>query len=278
MGTDLLRSNAMKSRRKVSRTSHPRHASESRRRLSDVRLVGGSSTPRRIDQSHASGNSQAAGTSQLVANSASSGTGSVSMWIRELQEVADQRAANQLYRRYFSRLVTKLRARINRQVNAINDSEDAAQYVMAEVLRKLEKGKYPNLTDRESLWNLMLDIGDKRARKVWRYATAKRRDVRRQVDPVANAIDGDTQPLYFDPEGPGVTPGMEVEIQDIIQYLFDHMCDKEHSDLLVWELEGYAPGEIKSKLEEKLGRKITPRTFRRWRAEMKASLQSKFDE
>ncbi len=179
-----------------------------------------------------------------------------------LRDHSDQRAASFLYHRYFKQLVERLKHRINRQVRAVSDSEDTAQFVLAEVLTKLEKGRYPGLEDRNSLWALMITIGDQRTRQVWRDSTAGKRDVRRTMGLGS----------------PRVAPGLEAEVEDMIEYLCKRLKHKEYRKLLVWELQGYSPREIKQLLEDELGKAVADTTLRRWRRSMRDELRAAYPD
>lgn len=203
--------------------------------------------------------------------------GSISVLIDMLRNQADQDAAHNLYHRYFDQLVAKLRGRINRKVQAIADSEDAAQFAMSEVLSKIIQGRYPDLADRQSLWALMVHIGDRRTRQVWRDETAGVRDVQR-LQALPTSTQSGNGLVAFDPNCDSIPPEMLVEVEDMVVYLSQRLSKKEYYDILIWELQGYTPSEIKALLEEKLQRRVFESSLRRWRQLMRHELQASYPE
>jgi len=215
---------------------------------------------------------------ELSRPATASAAGSISVLIQRLREQADQDAAHDLYKKYFDQLVSKLRSRINRRVQAVTDSEDVAQFALAEVLGKIVDGWYPDLGDRNSLWALMVHIGDARTKQVWRDATAGKRDVRREYDPLALPQSDAMRPDAFDPESDSISPEMLVEIQDILAYLSDRLSKKEYRDMLTLELQGHSPADIKRLLEDKLKRSVTESSLRRWRRLMREELRAHYPD
>ena len=207
----------------------------------------------------------------------SESTGSISLLIKKLRTDADQEAAHDIYVKYFDQLVIRLRHRINRKVHSIGDSEDAAQFALAEVLNNILEGRYPDLANREGLWALMVHIGDMRTKQVWRMATADRRDVRR-LKPLNStpAQDSEVTPALFDPDCDSIPVPMLVEVEDMVGYLIQRFSKTEYKDILSWELQGYTAPEIKEKLEQQLQRHVADSSLRRWRRLMRAELRANY--
>lgn len=113
---------------------------------------------------------------------------SVSLWIAAAR-LGDQAASQALFERYFQRLVQLSQARVGRQ-NRTEDEEDAAIVGMFQFLSGLVEGKFPNVTDRNSLWPLLMDITIKASLKQLRkQGTKKRNDL---------AIRGES--VFLDPD------------------------------------------------------------------------------
>lgn len=203
-------------------------------------------------------------------------TGSISLLIRKLRVGADQDAARDLYVKFFDQLVAKLRGRVNRKVQAVGDSEEAAQFSLAKVLNNIIEGRYPDLSNRESLWALMVHIGDLRTKQVWRAATADRRDVRRQQPHASSSEKSDFTPATFDPDSDSIPPSMLLEVEDMVEYLTERLSKVEYKDILIWELQGFTTAEIKVKLEAQLQRPVADSSLRRWRRLMRAELRANY--
>jgi len=100
---------------------------------------------------------------------------SVTFWI-EAAKQGDEEAAQKLFNRYFELLVVLSRNRVPRK-RRVEDEEDAAIEAMYAFLAGASAGKYPNATDRESLWPLLVDITIKNCQKqLRRQSSSKRND------------------------------------------------------------------------------------------------------
>lgn len=79
-----------------------------------------------------------------------SSDGSVTRWIDALQ-AGDRAAAQRLWERYFPRLVGLARARLQGAPRRAADEEDVALSAFDSFCRCAERGRFPDLVDRESL-------------------------------------------------------------------------------------------------------------------------------
>ena len=64
----------------------------------------------------------------------------------------------------------------------------------------------------------------------------------------------------------------------MLQFLCHRIKDKEYRDLLIWDLQGFSPAEMKEKLQIQLGRPISERSFRRWRETMRKELVQAYSQ
>ena len=102
----------------------------------------------------------------------SSPEGSVTRWLGQLQ-AGEPAAAQQLWERYFRRLVGLARKRLQGAPRRAADEEDVALSAFDSFCRGAERGRFPDLADRDGLWRLLVVMT---ARK----ATHLRRDEGRQ--------------------------------------------------------------------------------------------------
>ena len=89
---------------------------------------------------------------------------SITGWLGELRE-GDQAAAQPLWERYFSKLVAVARAKLKRlrRSGADEDEEDAAISAFNSFCNGAARGKFPQLTDRDDLWRLLVVITARKA-------------------------------------------------------------------------------------------------------------------
>lgn len=71
---------------------------------------------------------------------------SVSMWIRDLKS-GDDAVADQLWNRYFSRLVGLARKHLGKQPRRVADEEDVALSVFKSLCRGTENGNFSGIPD-----------------------------------------------------------------------------------------------------------------------------------
>jgi DNA-directed RNA polymerase specialized sigma24 family protein len=91
-----------------------------------------------------------------------SSEGSVTRWLAPLQG-GDPAAVEQLWRRYFSRLVSLARNKLADAPRRVADEEDVALSAFDSFCRNAERGRFPELNDREGLWRLLVVITARKA-------------------------------------------------------------------------------------------------------------------
>ena len=78
----------------------------------------------------------------------------VTVWLGRLR-AGDAAAARPLWDKYFHRLVALARARLRSAPRRAADEEDVALSAFDSFCRNAEAGRFPDLTDRDSLWRLL---------------------------------------------------------------------------------------------------------------------------
>ncbi len=169
----------------------------------------------------------------------------VSHWI-ELVKTSDSIAANRIWQHYFDRLVRSVRARLHGQNRAVSDEEDIVLSVFDSFFNAAEKGRFPDLSDRDDLWQLLLRMA---ARKV---VDKRRRDQRQRrgggvrvhsLDQAADhgaANDG----RVIEAIGDEPSPEMVLMMQESVEQLFSHLGVGQLTDLAGAKLEGYSNAEL----------------------------------
>src|SRR5262245_7834036 len=89
-------------------------------------------------------------------------TDSVTTWIVQLK-AGQPDAAEPLWERYFRRLVELARTRLQGMPRAAADEEDAAAAAFESFWKGVEAGRFPRLSDRDDLWQILVMLT---ARKV----------------------------------------------------------------------------------------------------------------
>jgi DNA-directed RNA polymerase specialized sigma24 family protein len=103
-----------------------------------------------------------------------SSEGSVTRMIGPLQ-AGDPAAVQQLWQRYFHRLVGLARARLAGNPRRVADEEDVALSAFDSFCRNAEQGRFPQLADRDGLWRLLVVLTARKAGHLRRDQTRLKR-------------------------------------------------------------------------------------------------------
>jgi hypothetical protein len=107
--------------------------------------------------------------------------GSVSHWLKELK-TGDNLAVEAIWNRYFQKIVELASRKMKVNPDRAVDGEDIAQLAMHRFCTNATLGCYPNLDDREQLWDLLVVFTLNRIRKHLRACnTLKRSGLHTQV-------------------------------------------------------------------------------------------------
>jgi DNA-directed RNA polymerase specialized sigma24 family protein len=186
-----------------------------------------------------------------------SSEGSVTCWIIELK--AGQHAAAQpLWERYFKRLVTRARQKLRGMPRGAADEEDVALSAFDNFCRAAEQGRFPDLADREDLWQILLMLTDRKAMKLMRNARRQKRGGGNVLNE-ATCLDGATDdgPLSRIPD-PEPSPAFAALLAEECQRLLGLLKDPDRQRVALLKMEGYTINEI----ADQIGR--VPRTVQRW--------------
>jgi len=100
--------------------------------------------------------------------------GSVTGWLDQLK-AGDDIAAQELWHRYFTQLVTLARQRL-RGLGRDLDEEDVALSALKSAMLGVQNNRFPELTDRTGLWPLLVTITARKAINEIRRQRTKKRD------------------------------------------------------------------------------------------------------
>jgi DNA-directed RNA polymerase specialized sigma24 family protein len=180
-----------------------------------------------------------------------SDSGSVTIWI-ELFKTGDAVAAERLWEQYYRRLVGLARQRLGGVPPAVIDGEDVALSVLDSFYRGVEAGRFPRLSDRGDLWQILVMLT---ARKTWRrirHEQREKRDWRKVEHTLMPEDQGSVEIIGREP-----TPEFAAEVAEECQRLLDLLGDETLRSVAVWKMEGYTVEEIAARLN------VVPRTVER---------------
>jgi RNA polymerase sigma factor (sigma-70 family) len=192
---------------------------------------------------------------------------SINRWLAKFK-AGDPAAAQQLWERYFRRLVGLARKKLQGWARRGADEEDVALSAFASFCRGVEQGRFPRLDDQDDLWRLLVTITARKAYQLKLREGRQKRSARATLDEAALAgptgEDGPGLEQFLDAEP---TPQMAALIAEEMQQLLDGLHDPELQTIAQWKLEGYTNEEIAGKL------KCVPRTIERRMQDIRQRLE-----
>jgi DNA-directed RNA polymerase specialized sigma24 family protein len=175
---------------------------------------------------------------------------SVSILLSQLKAGATPDAAQAIWTRYFDRLARMARQRLTERTRRLADEEDVALSAFDSFFRGVADGRFPQLNDRDDLWQVLVLLTERKAIDRIRRATADKRG--------GGAVRGDS---VFDrskdlDSGAGMEQLAGSEPSPELAAMFEDECRRflnllnapELAQLALWKLEGLTNEEIANKL------------------------------
>jgi DNA-directed RNA polymerase specialized sigma24 family protein len=178
--------------------------------------------------------------------------GSISQWLDQLKK-GDPAAAQPLWEGFFGRLVGLARAKLQGVPRRAADEEDVALSAFDSFCRGAEAGRYPKLTDRHDLWQLLVVITARKACDLVQHERRHKRGGGRVQDEAALAVNdrGDVQ-MLAEAMGQEPSPELAAQFAEQCRCLLDRLEDPTLRRVAVWKLEGFRNEEIAAKLGRSL--------------------------
>jgi DNA-directed RNA polymerase specialized sigma24 family protein len=156
---------------------------------------------------------------------------SVTHWIEEVKH-GHEAAAQKLFEAYYRRLVGLARKKLGNMPRRAADEEDVAASAFNSFFEGLEKGKFPQLSDRNGLWRLLVRITACKAIDV----------INREAHRVQYVLNVD-EVIGREP-----SPAFALQVADEYERLLQKLDDAKLRSIAVWKLEGLLDREIAGKL------------------------------
>jgi DNA-directed RNA polymerase specialized sigma24 family protein len=195
-----------------------------------------------------------------------SSSGSVTHWIQRVQAGEDA-AAHDIWDRYFRRLVGLAREKLRGAARRVADEEDVALSVFDSFCRGLERGRFPNLDDRDNLWKVLVVLTARKALRLRQHERRLKRGGGRVVAEADLEPGGAAEGLLLEEAvGREPNPPFAAQMAEECSRLLDLLADDTLRSIARWKMEGHTNAEIAVKigcLERTVERKL--RTIRdRW--------------
>jgi DNA-directed RNA polymerase specialized sigma24 family protein len=171
----------------------------------------------------------------------------VTHWIN-LIKAGERAAAQPLWERYFHRLVVLARARLRGMPRRVADEEDVALSAFNSFCRHAEQGRFPQLLDRDDLWQLLVMLAARKAVSLARYESRQKRGGGLVLGEDALGAAEDEAGAVAQVVGDDPTPEFAAQIAEECARLLDRLGDAELRTLALWKMEGYTNAEIAGRL------------------------------
>ncbi len=155
-------------------------------------------------------------------------------------KTGDSVAANQIWQHYFDRLTRLVRARIYGQNRAVSDEEDIVLSVFESFYAAAENGRFPDLSDRDDLWQLLLRMSARKVVDKRRHDQRQRRGGEAEVQSLDQKGDDDAIVAIGDEP----SPEMVLMMQESVEEFFSHLGVGQLRELAGAKLEGYSNAEL----------------------------------
>lgn len=190
-----------------------------------------------------------------------SSKGSVTYWLGRLK-ARDREAVQKLWEGYFRRLTWLARKRLQAIPRSAADEEDVALSAFDSFCRGVQEGRFPQLADRDDLWQILAVIVQRKAGNLVKHERRQKRGGGKIHHQSALQLDdGDDEMAVFgqilsrEPD-----PEFVIQVADECRHLLEKLPDEALRSLAVWKMEGYTNDELAAKLgrsratvERKLG-------------------------
>jgi len=170
----------------------------------------------------------------------------------------DHAAAQRLWETYFERLAGLARNKIRGGKRLMADEEDVALSAFDSFCRAAKRGRYPQLSDRSDLWNLLVSITMHKALHVLRNQNRKKRGGGQQI--ISNSSGDSDFDLMSQLIGCEPAPEVAMQVVEDAETLLAQLPSQDLRELATFKLEGYTNAEIAArwqKAERTVERKLS---------------------
>jgi DNA-directed RNA polymerase specialized sigma24 family protein len=179
-----------------------------------------------------------------------SAEGSITVWIQQLK-AGDREAVQHLWEVYFQRLVHLTRHLLQGVPRRAADEEDVALSAFDSFCRGAEGNRFPQLLDRDDLWQLLVVIA---ARKASNLRRSERTQMRggghvQNLSALAGGEATELGPAFAQLISREPDPEFAAGVADACRHLLQQLDSEELRSVAVWKMEGYRNEEIAAKLD-----------------------------
>ena len=169
--------------------------------------------------------------------------GDITRWLQQLKQ-GNRSAAQDLWQRYYARLVVLARKRLRRAVRRAADEEDVALSAFKSFCRRAEEGRFPRLDDRDDLWQLLVTITKRKAANLANHELR----IKRGGGAVVAASELGDGEAFAELISREPDPALAAEVAENCQRLLDALGDGMLRAIAVAKMEGETNKAIAARL------------------------------
>jgi RNA polymerase sigma factor (sigma-70 family) len=169
----------------------------------------------------------------------------VTAWIEGLRH-DDSIATKKLWEHYYQQLLQLAGRRLPNNMRREFDEEDVALSAIDSLCRGVAKGRFPDLSDRDCLWALLIVITKRKCRsRVRRHTAQKRGGGKVQGE---SAFNGELGGSIAEEIGKEPTPEFAAQMTEEVARLLDMLTDDVTRQLAILKMEGHTNKEAADRL------------------------------
>jgi RNA polymerase sigma factor (sigma-70 family) len=179
-----------------------------------------------------------------------SSEGSVTRWVTALKG-GDPGAAQPLWERYHRQLITLARRKLQASRRRAADEDDVVQNAFHSFFQGVARGRFPQLSDRDNLWRLLVVITARKALDQLAHEHSKRQG--------GGTLGGESRISSGGPPwdeaaieqvvGDEPTPEFAAQVAEEYQRLLDVLGDDSLRQVAVLKMEGCTTDEVAERLD-----------------------------
>jgi DNA-directed RNA polymerase specialized sigma24 family protein len=179
-----------------------------------------------------------------------SSSGSVTQWLG-LLKAGDSRAAQQLWERFYARLVNLARAKLRQLPRGAADEEDVALSAFNRFCVAAKRGQFPRLEDRGDLWEVLALLTERKAADHRRRERRQKRGGDKVRDEAwlecgAKGADGEVGLAAVASQEP--TPEFAALVAEEYRLLLRRLDDVKLQAVAVAKMEGHSNEELATQM------------------------------
>jgi DNA-directed RNA polymerase specialized sigma24 family protein len=179
-----------------------------------------------------------------------SSEGSETRWLTALKG-GDAAAAQPLWERYHRRLVALAREKLRSSRRREADEEDVVQGAFHSFFQGLARGRFPQLTDRDNLWRLLVVITARKALDQLARERSKRQggDTLQDHSRISPGQSDWDESAIEQIVGSEPTPEFAAQVAEQYQRLLGRLNDDTLCQVALWKMEGLTNDEVAERLD-----------------------------